>query len=65
MKVYACVEWNETTSTCSAHAYVDMPQLLPAFPADVGHAIGWKLVGLYVAIRVTRMLGHAIKDRIG
>ena len=65
MKVYACTEWDEPTQTCSAHAYVDMPGVLPVLAIEDAQVIGLKLVALFVCVRVVRMLGQAINNRIG
>ena len=65
LKVYACVEWNATTETCTTHAYIDPPTVIPTLSAADGYVIGLKLVWLYVAIRVIVILREAITDRIG
>jgi len=65
LKVYACVQWDEPTGTCQAHAYIDPPTVIPTLTAEQGAAIGVKLLGLYVGIRVVVMLREAITDRIG
>ncbi|MEG3191618.1 hypothetical protein [Lysobacter sp. D1-1-M9] len=64
LKVYACVEWDEPTGTCSAHAYIDPPTIIPTMTAEEGLYVGWQLVTLYVVVRVVVLLREAIRDRI-
>jgi hypothetical protein len=64
MKYYACVDWNESTQTCTTHAYVDVPTLLPLMSIQEGQNIGMSLVFLFVSIRVVMMLGKAAKDQV-
>lgn len=65
LKVYACVQWDEPTQTCTTHAYIDPPTVLPTLSAADGYEIGMKLVWVYVTIRVVTLLREAITDRIG
>lgn len=64
LKVYACVDWDTSTETCNAHAYIDPPSVIPTLTVADANAIGIKLLGLYVAIRVVVMLREAIRDRL-
>lgn len=65
LKVYACVAWDEPTATCSAHAYIDPPTVLPTLTVEEGALIGLKFVTLYVAVRVVTLVREAFTDRIG
>jgi hypothetical protein len=65
LKVYACVDYDTTTETCAAHAYIDPPMVLPALSVADGQAVGLKLLGCFVAIKVVMYLRETITDRIG
>lgn len=65
LKVYACVDWDATTETCTTHAYIDPPTIIPMMTAEQGAEIGWHIVFLFVAVRIVVMLREAIADRIG
>jgi len=65
LKVYACVQWDEPSGTCLAHAYIDPPSVIPTLTAEQGAAIGVKLLGCYVVVKAVGMLREAITDRIG
>lgn len=65
LKVYACVDYDTATETCAAHAYIDPPMLLPALSVADAQAIGIKLLGCYVVIRVVVYIREAFSDRIG
>jgi hypothetical protein len=65
LKVYACVDWDASTETCTTHAYIDPPTILPTLSAADGYEIGMKLVWVYVSVRVVTLLREAITDRIG
>lgn len=65
LKVLACVQWDASTETCLAQAYIDPPTVIPTLTAEQGAAIGVKLLGCYVVVKAVGMLREAITDRIG
>lgn len=65
LKVYACVDWDQVTETCAAHAYIDPPTLLPPMTVEDGAAIGWAMLKAYLVVKLIAMLREAAADRIG
>lgn len=63
LKVYACVDWDEANQTCTTHAYIDPPTVLPTMSAEDGYEIGWLMIECYLAIKLISMLRYAMTDR--
>ncbi len=65
IKYYVCTSYDEPTSTCETHAYIDAPpSSFPAMTAEDGAVVGKALLFAFVSVYVIRLVQRAISDRV-
>lgn len=65
MKVLACFDWDSTTETCSAQAWIEWPGVIPPLPAEQGMQISGLMISIVVAAWGFKFLRRFLSPRTG